>query len=249
MRKDKCNAGAFVELNLDGLVGPTHCFAGLAFGNQASLLHANQVSYPRAAALQGLNKMRLLHQLGLAQGILPPPIRPNLSMLHSLGFQGSHEAILKQACNTAPALLNACYSASSMWAANAATVSSQTDTPNQKLHFTPANLISQLHRSQESAFTSKVLQMIFNHARYFVHHRPLLATTPLSDEGAANTNRLCQHHGKPGINVFVYGQTAFAPSQPRPHRYPARQTREACEANARVHGLDPQRTFFFPTTS
>ncbi|MDX2347040.1 MAG: N-succinylarginine dihydrolase, partial [Legionella sp.] len=32
---------AVYELNLDGLVGPTHHYAGLAYGNTASLAHAN----------------------------------------------------------------------------------------------------------------------------------------------------------------------------------------------------------------
>lgn len=44
------------ELNMDGLVGPTHNYAGLAPGNIASLNYASVASNPQAAALQGLKK-------------------------------------------------------------------------------------------------------------------------------------------------------------------------------------------------
>ena len=47
-----------VEINCDGLAGPTHHYGGLAFGNIASEDHKGQVSSPREAALQGLKKMK-----------------------------------------------------------------------------------------------------------------------------------------------------------------------------------------------
>ncbi|MGC1181924.1 N-succinylarginine dihydrolase, partial [Legionella sp.] len=144
------------ELNMDGLVGPTHNYAGLATGNIASIHNASAPSNPQAAAKQGLEKMRLLHNLGIKQGILPPHQRPNLELLYQLGFRGSVEMQLKKAYKTAPDLLSACYSASSMWAANAATVSPSIDTQDNKIHFTAANLISNLHRYQEADFSNKL---------------------------------------------------------------------------------------------
>ena len=39
------------EINFDGIVGPTHNYAGLSLGNIASARHAGQASHPRAAAL------------------------------------------------------------------------------------------------------------------------------------------------------------------------------------------------------
>ncbi|MBA3527234.1 MAG: N-succinylarginine dihydrolase, partial [Sphingomonas sp.] len=42
-----------VEINFDGIVGPSHNYAGLSLGNLASTRNAFQVSHPRAAALQG----------------------------------------------------------------------------------------------------------------------------------------------------------------------------------------------------
>ena len=46
------------EINFDGIVGPSHNYAGLSFGNVASMSHAGAASQPRAAALEGIAKMR-----------------------------------------------------------------------------------------------------------------------------------------------------------------------------------------------
>ncbi len=47
------------EVNFDGIVGPTHNYSALSYGNVASMQHGKQTSNPRAAALQGLEKMKL----------------------------------------------------------------------------------------------------------------------------------------------------------------------------------------------
>ena len=73
-----------VEINFDGIVGPSHNYAGLSFGNVASMRHAGAVSQPRAAALQGLDKMRTNLALGLAQGIFLPHPRPDRAWLAEL---------------------------------------------------------------------------------------------------------------------------------------------------------------------
>lgn len=226
------------EVNFDGLVGPTHHYAGLSDGNIASLSNALQVANPQKAALQGLTKMRFLHQLGLKQAFLPPQARPNLTLLAALGFTGKPAQQLKKAKSEAPMLLSACYSASSMWTANAATVSASADTEDSKVHFSAANLLSNLHRHQESQFSAQLLEKIFQNEHYFTHH-PILPNTILtSDEGAANHNRLCLQHGDSAINVFVYGKQASLYHQAdNPIRYPARQTMEASQAIARAHGL------------
>ena len=75
------------EVNIDGLVGPTHNFAGLSLGNRASMQNAGTVSNPKRAALQGLAKMRHLHRLGVPQGIMPPQQRPDPDVLQQLGFR------------------------------------------------------------------------------------------------------------------------------------------------------------------
>ncbi|OGV25586.1 MAG: N-succinylarginine dihydrolase [Legionellales bacterium RIFCSPHIGHO2_12_FULL_37_14] len=235
---------SYFELNIDGLVGPSHHYAGLAFGNKASMQHESQISYPQEAALQGLKKMRLLHSLGIKQAVMPPPLRPNLDLLQKLGFTGDNASILKKAFKEAPRILSACYSASSMWLANAATVAAAPDTLDNKIHFTPANLVSSLHRAQESAFTSKMLRLIFSSPEYFVHHEPLPASLSLGDEGAANTNRLCATYKDRGLNLFVYGQIALEKASKKPKLYPARQTKEASCALARNHLLDEKLTLF-----
>lgn len=227
------------ELNLDGLVGPTHHYGGLGLGNLASERHANHVSNPRAAALQGLAKMRRLLDLGVPQGVLPPHERPWLPGLRAMGFLGSDAAVLAQAATERPGLLSALSSASAMWTANAATVSPSADTADGRVHVTPANLAGQLHRSIEAPFTTEVLRRVFV-GDSFVVHDPLPATTELGDEGAANHGRVAADHGTVGVELFVFGTDGRA----GPSRYTARQTRLASEAVARRHRLDPDRVVF-----
>lgn len=224
----------FVEVNFDGLVGPTHNYAGLSPGNLASTAHANTISYPRQAALQGLAKMKLLIGLGVSQAILPPHPRPNLQALRQLGFCGADADIVHQAHLQAPRLLAAVYSSSAMWAANAATVSPAPDTADAQLHITPANLLTQFHRSLEPPVTAEFLKMLMSAG----HHDPLPASDLFADEGAANHLRLCADHGKTGLEVFVFGRDETT----GPARFPARQTRQACAAIARRHGLSADRT-------
>ncbi|MGL4748830.1 MAG: N-succinylarginine dihydrolase, partial [Shewanella sp.] len=232
------------EANFDGLVGPTHNYAGLSFGNVASLNNAALVSNPKAAAKQGLQKAKALADLGMIQGILAPQERPDLNTLRRIGFSGSDAEVLRQAAKTAPALLNACCSASSMWTANAATVSPSADTRDGKLHFTPANLVDKLHRSIEPITTGRILTATFNDPHYFHHHNHLPEHNSFGDEGAANHTRLCQEYGHAGVELFVYGQEATNPHAPKPLKFPARQTLEASMAIARLHQLEAENCVF-----
>ena len=188
--------------------------------------------------------MKLLSDMGLVQGVLPPHERPDIKTLRRLGFRGSDAQILSTAARKSPFLLAACYSASSMWAANAATVSPSADTADGLVHFTPANLVSQFHRSLESEFTALLLKAIFNDETAFVHHPALPVAAHLSDEGAANHVRLCSSHERGGIELFVYGRKSFDRTDSRPQVFPARQTLEASSAIARLHRLDPSKTVF-----
>jgi succinylarginine dihydrolase len=234
------------ELNMDGLVGPTHNYAGLALGNMASIHNALIPSNPQEAALQGLKKMRLLYHMGIKQAVLPPHERPNLMLLDQLGFQGTTEEQLKKAYQHAPELFNASYSASAMWTANAATVSPSIDTQDHKTHFTAANLVSNLHRHHEAYFSQKLLRFIFSDPNYFTHHSILPLSTVTGDEGAANHNRLCQNHSLPGIHLFVYGKKIFGEASDAKEavKYPARQTYEASKIIARTHQLNPNNVVF-----
>ena len=231
-----------VEANFDGLVGPTHNYAGLALGNVASAKNAEQPSDPRGAVLQGLAKMKALADLGMAQGVLPPQERPHIPSLKRLGFSGKDAEVLRKAHAEAPGLLAAMASASSMWTANAATVSPSVDCADGRVHFTPANLATHLHRAIEPETTARALRAIFAEERRFVHHEALPATPQLGDEGAANHTRLCSDYGAAGLELFVYG--AAGEDRPRPRKYPARQTLAASEAVQRLHQLDPSRCHF-----
>lgn len=231
------------EANFDGLCGPTHHYGGLAWGNLASGRSSGQVANPRLAAQQGLDKMWLLARLGLPQGVLPPHERPDMFVLRRLGFAGSDQTVIAAAAQAAPALLSACSSAAPMWVANAATVSPSADTADGRVHFTPANLICNLHRAFEHRQTTRILQAVFPDPAHFCLHPPLPAHPAFGDEGAANHSRLDGHAGEAGVELFVYGRQAMA-TGPAPTRFPARQTREASEAVARLHGLHPQRIVF-----
>src|SRR4051812_49790419 len=82
------SADTAIELNLDGIVGPTHSYAGLSYGNLASQRNRQAASNPREAALQGLSKMKLLADLGVPQAVLAPPEGPGVGGLRRLGFCG-----------------------------------------------------------------------------------------------------------------------------------------------------------------
>ena len=229
-----------VEANFDGLVGPTHHYGGLSYGNVASTASKATVANPREAALQGLDKMAALVELGLAQGVLPPQERPSVALLRALGFDGDDASVLGRAAAEQPGLLSAASSAACMWTANAATVSPGADTKDGRVHFTPANLVSKLHRAIEAPTTARALQAVFSDSAHFAHHAPLHPCPALGDEGAANHTRLCASHAAAGVELFVYGTA----DDSQRTRFPARQTRLASEAVARLHGLPAEHCVF-----
>lgn len=232
------------EMNLDGLVGPTHNYAGLSYGNIASLSNEQAPSNPKEAAKQGLRKMKALADRGLRQGILLPHERPAIWALRNLGFSGTDAQVLEKVAKQNPAILSAVSSASCMWTANAATVSPSADTADGKVHFTAANLNAKFHRSIEHPTTTRMLQSIFADERYFAHHDALAPVSFFGDEGAANHTRFCGAYDAPGVELFVYGQAAFDNTAAKPQRFPARQTLEASQAIARLHGLSDVHSVF-----
>ncbi len=235
------------EANFDGLVGPTHNYSGLSFGNVASTKNQGLIADPKLAALQGLQKMKTLADMGFAQGVLPPQERPCVATLRALGFGGSgdHDSdVIRAAIKQAPMVYSSVLSASSMWSANAATVSPSANTADGRVHFTPANLNNKFHRAIEHPQTSRSLKAIFRNAKYFAHHDALPGCPQFGDEGAANHTRFCRAYGERGVEFFVYGASGFDASAPRPAIFPARQTREASRSVARLHGLDESQIVF-----
>ncbi|WP_072381775.1 N-succinylarginine dihydrolase [Novosphingobium sp. NDB2Meth1] len=216
-----------VEINFDGLVGPSHNYAGLSLGNLASAKHGGDASYPRAAALQGVAKMRHNMGLGLTQGLLCPLPRPNHGFLDAL-------AISEPADESERRLRAAAWSASSMWTANAATVSPAPDTADGRCHLTAANLVTMPHRSQEWPDTVRQLRVAFADSAHFAVHDAVPAC--FGDEGAANHMRMGTSHAATGLEIFVYGRPGGA--------FPARQHEQASRAVARRHRLDPARCLF-----
>lgn len=232
----------WIDVNFDSVVGPTHHFGGLGVGNLASREHRGQVARPRAAALQGVEKMRRCVRLGSWQAILPPQRRPLLEMLPRLGFVASQRGeSLQRAAAEAPQWLSAIWSASSMWTANAATVSPGCACADGKTHLTIANLSSSFHRSLEAEQTLEHFRAVFQDPS-FVIHPPLPSAVSLRDEGAANHMRLTDLHGSRGVDVFVYGSDDAEKSLGK--RFLARQSLEASRTVARLHRLDPRSTFY-----
>ncbi|HEY5676470.1 MAG TPA: N-succinylarginine dihydrolase [Myxococcales bacterium] len=237
---------ASLEYNFDGLVGPTHNYAGLSHGNVASLEHAGQPANPRGAALQGLGKMRFVASLGVGQAVLPPHERPSLRTLRQLGFRGSDEQVLAQAAadpELRDSLLRISSSAAAMWTANAATCVPSADARDGRLHLVPANLTAMFHRALEAATTTRVLRAIFADAARFEVHDPLPGGAHFADEGAANHTRLFTDSA---VHLFAWGRRGFGgpAAGGEPARFPARQTLEASQALARLGQVDPARALF-----
>ena len=229
------------EVNFDGLIGPSHNYSGLSFGNLASVSNAGEESRPCEAALQGLEKMRLTLQMGLKQAVLPPLPRPCEWVLKQSGYNGVVDDILPQIEKENPELLSVAWSASSMWTANAATVSPSSDTRDGRIHFTPANLQTMKHRSIEYIDTTKVLRKIFKSQDHFAVHDALPSTANYSDEGAANHIRLCRKHGEQGIEIFVYGRDE---GRQLTGKFPARQSLLASVAIENRHQLNSDHTIY-----
>ena len=187
---------ALVEINFDGIIGPSHNYAGLSAGNLASANNAGAASQPRAAALQGIEKMRAIVRLGLQQGFFMPLERPNTAWLAGLA---------SDMANAEPHIRAAAFSASAMWAANAATVSPAPDTADGRCHLSAANLLTMAHRSHEWTGTHAQLKLAFADTAHFAVHGPV--PPPYGDEGAANFMRLCPSHDRAGLEIFVYGKS------------------------------------------
>lgn len=229
------------EINFDGIIGPTHNFSGLSFGNTASMENAKKVSSPKKAALQGLEKMKLLADLGVKQAVLPPHERPHLPTLKALGFTGADRNIPGKAFKIAPELLFQLSSAAPMWVANAATITPSIDSMDSHVHFTPANLCTMFHRSIESETTSNILKAIFPNPLYFTHHAPLPTGEYFPDEGAANVSRFCKDPAGIGVHLFVFGKFTMGPNSTLPAKFPARQAYEASETIIRSHQMIQDR--------
>ena len=228
------------EINFDALVGQTHNYAGLSEGNVASMANRDAIAQPKLAALQGLTKMATLASMGLGQGVLPPHERPFIPALRALGFAGTDRAIWEQVWTNAPRLAREVAASSAMWAANAATVSPSADCGDGRLHVTPANLTTMLHRSLETATTSRALARLLTNDRVFALHDALPGHPMFADEGAANQMRLSSGDSAPGVELFVYGREGDEVSI----GYPARQSAEASRAIARLHNLNPAQAVF-----
>lgn len=217
------------EVIFIGMPGPTHNYGGLSGDNVASRSNQGSASSPKTAARQALELVRTLKSLGVVTAILPPQLRPSLSLLRQ-HYMGDDEELIRQVAAENPALLEKASSSSAMWVANAATTTPASDAGDGLLHLTTANLFTNLHRRIEAADTHKVLTQIFAHVPDAVIHAPLPQNLP--DEGDANHMRLAPRHGEKGLHILVYG-TDGTPDDPKT----ARQSKAASEALAQHHAI------------
>ncbi len=213
------------ELQLDGIIGPTHHFGGLGVGNVASLQSRWRPSHPRSAALEGCSKMDRVAALGVPQFFLPPLARPDWSFLARVGFAGGRSEVLKRCGAEYPQLLSAAYSSSFMWTANAATTAPASDTTDGKARAVIANLCSSLHRGMEADGRHAQLAAILYGRAGIEVESGLPSVNPLRDEGAANHMRLCgpsRHSQKAGLHVFVHEPVVISEQTVAP-KYASRQ--------------------------
>ncbi len=218
----------YTEVQLDTLVGPTHHFAGLSIGNLASMDHKGAISSPKKAALQGIEKMKMVMEMGAPQIFFPPQKRPVISFLNRVGFE-----TVQSAFENEPELILAAFSSSFMWTANIATSTPSNDAVDSKHHITPANLGSNLHRHLEVLDSTRMFQQLFSHPDFFTIHAALPSVRQLFDEGAANQTRLAPSHDTQGLHLFVYGGETL--------RFASRQSKLASESVARLHHLPKER--------
>jgi len=205
-----------VEVQFDGIIGPTHHFGGLGVGNVASLASRAKESYPRAAALEGAAKMDLVASLGIPQFFLPPLVRPNWDFLVRCGLIDSKQRFdrakqveaLRRCAEESPMLLSAAYSSSFMWTANAGTFCPGTDASDGVSRLVLANLSSSLHRGMEAVERYQQFSDLFRGCEKVQVCLPIPAVDPLRDEGAANHMRFAAPHAMQsslGLHVFVHG--------------------------------------------
>ena len=202
------------------------------------------VANPREAALQGLAKARALAARGYAQAVLPPHERPDVAALRALGFSGS-DADVVVACRARGAR-----AAGGMLVGGGDVGRERRDgepvgghrrRPRALHAGEPRQPLPPLARSaDDDARAARDLRR----CAAFRRARPVAAAPQFGDEGAANYTRFAPAPGAPGVELFVYGRVAYGTAAAAPRRFPARQTREACAAIARRHGLDPARTVF-----
>jgi succinylarginine dihydrolase len=154
-----------------------------------------------------------------------------MDLLRACGFTGDDAQVLAAAVGE-PHLLHLATSSAFMWSANAATVVPACDSADGRAHLVVANLAAMPHRAREHRGRTAQLRRWFS-SEAMVVHEALPGLLALGDEGAANHSRLWTP-GSPAVHLFVHGRNAVERAATR---LPARQTREASAAVARLAGL------------
>ncbi|SEI00219.1 succinylarginine dihydrolase [Rheinheimera pacifica] len=221
-----------LQLNISELPGPTFMYSGLSKDNVASVQNKHLVANPLKFAQLSLQRMRLLLDEGVPQVIFPPHRRPDMQALEVCGFTGDMSHMISSADKFSNGYLESLLAASSVWTANAATVTPSADSEDGKVHITTANLNSHYHRSIEASQTHAKLARLFSDDKFFCLHQALPGHSRFSDEGAANHMRFHVEAENRGLNVFVYSN-----DPDNPEFVQGRQTLWASKAICQLHAL------------
>ena len=224
------------EYNLDSMIGPTHHFGGLSKGNLASMAHQFQMSSPKKAALEGLEKMRLAHEIGQNQLWFPPQRRPIFDAM--INGAGSDIDKVRWAFDNNPELLSQLFSSSAMWMANNATVSGSADSSDGLVHVIPANLSTLAHRRVEVAQNLILLNYAF-FTKQFKVHPPL--SHRFRDEGAANHMQFSTDGHSKSLHLFVYNRSKSG-DEDKYLPFPLRQSYEASRSLAKAMNIPETQT-------
>ena len=218
---------------------------GLRTATSRPSSNALQVANPREAALQGLAKMRALAARGFAQACCRRTsgrtcrcaararLRRQRSRRHRRG--GARCAAI---CSPRARRRRRCGSRTRRRSAPSA------DTADGRVHFTPANLVDALpslaRGADDDARSARDLRRrdALSPSTIRCRRRRSSATK------APPTTRASQPASRSPASSSSSTAAAGSAAARAPARYPARQTREAGEAVARRHGLDPARTVF-----
>jgi len=176
------------------------------------------ISYPQQAALQALEKMKVAHELGAKQILIPPLPQPALSIISALNYSGSWKNKLKKAIQDLPSLIHDMISPvlPSMWGV----FTSSCDSSDQRLHITPSHLAANHGKLFESTCLSVIFSHIFAKIPYCKIHKPILSISAFHDEGS--------YMRLNGCFLFVYGREYASPTLPL-------ETLQSQEAIIRTH--------------
>ena len=200
-----------IDVNFDGIPGPTHNYAGLARGNLAAEKQRAATSRIRAKPrCRGSRKCARSPQRGYAAGraAAARAARSSARCARSAfpaATPTSSRAprATRRRCSPRARRPRRCGSA------NAATVSPSADTADGRVHFTPANLVAHFHRSLEAPTTTRDPARDLRRPDALRRPRSVAGRAAVRRRGRGEPHAIRGAPGAPGVEFFVYGRAAL----------------------------------------